>query len=58
MQTLCKSFLMLDGFEGPGGNYTLEKGLILDKPARLIIRLLFGFAYDSLFVKLSRMINK
>ena len=35
-----------------------QDGSPIDKPARLIIRLLFGFASDSLFVKLNNNINK
>ena len=30
----------------------------LDKPARLIIRLLFGIGSESVFVKLNKNINK
>jgi len=30
----------------------------MDKPARLIIRLLFGFVSDSVFVKLNKNENK
>ena len=35
-----------------------ESLLLLDKPARLIIRLLFGFVSDSVFVKLNKNENK
>ena len=28
MQMLCKSFLMSEQFEGPYGNYRLEKGIL------------------------------
>ena len=34
------------------------KTLSVDKPARLIIRLLFGFGSDSVFVKLNKNENK
>ena len=38
--------------------YSVYFDKIVDKPARLIIRLLFGFGSDSVFVKLNKNENK
>ena len=57
---------MLTGADEPGGGGDrsvtkldcLASQVSLDKPARLIIRLLFGFVSDSVFVKLIQKFNQ